>query len=120
MSSNFSKSSDFLSFAINYTQLALDHAERETSKRHHLALKECRVSGLIDAAKYESRIYEALITLKAIRQSPGLAASVGGAVSGGDAALADDSVSAPTLFDTAPYATQLSGADWSSPPQMAA
>ena len=120
MSSNFSKSSDFLLLAINYTQLALDHAQRETSARHYLALKESRATGLIDAAKYESKICQALVTLKTIRQSPGLAALVGAESKEGDAALADDSVYAPTPFDTAPYATQLLGADQSSPPRTAA
>lgn len=106
MSSNFSKSSDLLSLAINYTRLALDYAQRETSASHYLALKESRVTGLIDAAKYESRIYEALITLKAIRQSPGMVASVGAEPKEGDAVPAGDPALAPTLFDTSPYMAQ--------------
>lgn len=72
MSSNFSRANDHLMQAISLVQLALDEAQRETSKRHTLAIQETRITGLIDAVKYETRIYEVLSTLRGIRESPGL------------------------------------------------
>ena len=79
-SPNSSRANDFLSQAIAFTQLALDQAQIECSARHALAIKESRHLGLIDAVRWETRIQEALITLKGIRESPGMAAAVGGAV----------------------------------------
>ena len=83
------KANDYLMQAISFMQLALDEARNESSRRHALAIKETRVNGLIDAVRYETRIQEALITLRGICEAPGLGITVGGVIPAGDRGTGD-------------------------------
>lgn len=62
-------------------QLAADIARHQQNELHRLALQEARVNGLIDVVRWETRLREALLTLKEIRNSPGVGIASRGAVS---------------------------------------
>lgn len=79
-----SKVNDYLAQAIAFAQLALDEARAERDARHMLAHSEHRVNGLIDVVRWETRIQEALLTLKGIRETPGLGVAVRGSISASD------------------------------------
>jgi hypothetical protein len=68
--------------AVAFTQLALDQVRNERSRRHLLAIKESRINGLIDIVQRETRILEALLTLKGICEAGSVGAAVHGAVPG--------------------------------------
>lgn len=91
LSRNLSAANDNLAQAIAFTQLALDQARNEIAERHILAIRETRINGLVDVVRYETRIQEALITLKGIRETPGLGLAGRDAVPAGDRA-GDDAV----------------------------
>lgn len=91
LSRNLSAANDNLSQAIAFTQLALDQARNELADRHLLAIKETRINGLIDIVRYETRIQEALYTLKAICSSPGVGLAGRDPLPAGDRA-GDDAV----------------------------
>lgn len=91
LSRNLRAASDNLAQAIAFTQLALDQARNEIADRHVLAIRETRVNGLVDAVRYETRIQEALLTLKGIRETPGLGLAGRDSVPAGDRA-GDDAV----------------------------
>jgi hypothetical protein len=63
---------DHLNRAIAEIQLAADIARHRQNELHSIALKEARVNGLIDVVRWETRLREALLTLKEIRNSPGV------------------------------------------------
>ena len=90
-SRNLRAVNDNLSQAIAFTQLALDQVRNECADRHLLAIRETRVNGLIDIVRYETRIQEVLITLKNLRESPGLGLAGRDALPAGDRA-GDDAV----------------------------
>jgi hypothetical protein len=80
LSTPFSRAHDCLSQAIALTEAALQFAHQECADRHILVVNELRINGLIDAVAWRARITEALITLKAIREAPGMGAAAGGSL----------------------------------------
>jgi hypothetical protein len=82
-STHLSLVNDYLDSAIANMQLAADIARHRQNELHGLALKEARVNGLIDVVRWETRLREALLTLKEIRNSPGVGIASGGTVSAG-------------------------------------
>lgn len=72
---------DHLDSAIAKIQLAADIARHRRNELHLIALTEARVNGLIDAVRWETRLREALLALKDIRNSPGVGIASGGVVS---------------------------------------
>jgi hypothetical protein len=80
-STHSSKVNDHLTAAIGQLELAQAIAVNLRSDLHALALKEWRVVGLIDVVQWQTRISEALLTVKGIRDTPCLGASVGELVS---------------------------------------
>jgi hypothetical protein len=71
---------DHLDSAIANMQLAADIARHRQNELHLIALKEARVNGLIEVVQWETRLREALLTLKDIRNTPGMAIAGRGAV----------------------------------------
>jgi len=95
-SQHLSKANDHFAAAINHLQLALEEAGHVRDKCHMLAIKEVRVSGLIDVIRWETRIQEALLTVKCIRSAPGLGPAIRGpipSVVGGGNSSMDDKLS---------------------------
>jgi hypothetical protein len=82
-STHLSKVNDHLSAAIGHLTQAQGITVNLRSDLHALALKEGRVIGLIDAVQWQTRISEALLTVKGIRDTPCLGASIGELVSPG-------------------------------------
>lgn len=80
-STHLSEVNDHLTAAIGQLELAQAIAVNLRSDLHALALKEGRVSGLIDVVQWQTRISEALLTVKDIRDTPMLGASIGELVS---------------------------------------
>jgi hypothetical protein len=82
-STHLSKVNDHLTAAIEQLEQAKAVATSLRSDLHALALKEGRVTGLIDVVQWQTRISEALLTVKGIRDTPCLGASIGELVSSG-------------------------------------
>jgi hypothetical protein len=82
-STHLSEVNDHLSAAIGHLAQAQGIAVSLRSDLHALALREGRVIGLIDVVQWQTRISEALLTLKGIRDTPCLGASIGELVSPG-------------------------------------
>jgi hypothetical protein len=80
-STHLSKVNDHLTAAIEQLRQAQGIAVELRSDLHGLALKEGRVTGLIDVVQWQTRISEALLTVKGILDTPCLGASVGELVS---------------------------------------
>ena len=80
-STHLSRVNDHLSAAIGHLKEAQEIAVSLRSELHALALKEVRVTGLIDVVQWLTRITEALLTVKDIRDTPCLGASIGELVS---------------------------------------
>lgn len=80
-STHLSKVNDYFTAAIGQLELAQAIAVNLRSDLHTLALKEGRVTGLIDVVQWQTRITEALLTVKDIRDTPCLGASIGELVS---------------------------------------
>jgi hypothetical protein len=80
-STHLSKVNDHLSAAIGQLKEAQGIAVNLRSELHALALAEGRVIGLIDVVQWQTRISEALLTVKDIRDTPCLGASIGELVS---------------------------------------
>jgi hypothetical protein len=80
---HLSKVNDHLSAAIGHLGQAQEITVNLRSDLHALALKEGRVTGLIDVVQWQTRISEALLTAKGIRDTPCLGASIGELVSPG-------------------------------------
>jgi hypothetical protein len=72
---------DYLDSAIAEIQLAADTARHWQNELHRIALKEARVNGLIDVVRWETRLREALLTLKGLRDTPGMGIAGGGSLS---------------------------------------
>ena len=79
-SHRLSLANDHIHFAIAHAQLAADLVRDEQNELHMLALKEARVNGLIDVVRWETRLREALLTLKGLRDTPGMGIAGGGSV----------------------------------------
>jgi hypothetical protein len=79
-STHLSLVNDYLDSAIANMQLAADIARHRQNELHHIALGEARVNGLIDVVRWETRLREALLTLKDIRNTPGVGIASGGTV----------------------------------------
>ena len=82
-STHLSIVNDYLAAAIEKLEDAKSVATHLRSELHGLALKEGRVTGLIDVVQWQTRISEALLTVKGIRDTPMLGASIGELVSPG-------------------------------------
>jgi hypothetical protein len=82
-STHLSKVNDHLSAAIGQLKEAQGVAVNLRSELHALALTEGRVIGLIDVVQWQTRISEALLTVKGILDTPCLGASIGEIVSPG-------------------------------------
>jgi hypothetical protein len=82
-STHLSTVNDHLSAAIGHLKEAQGIAVSLRSELHALALTEGRVIGLIDVVQWQTRISEALLTAKGIRDAPCLGASIGELVSPG-------------------------------------
>jgi hypothetical protein len=82
-STHLSKVNDHLSAAIGHLRQAQEITVNLRSELHALALAEGRVTGLIDVVQWQTRISEALLTTKGIRDTPCLGASIGELVSPG-------------------------------------
>jgi hypothetical protein len=80
-STHLSRVNDHLAAAIEQLEQARAIAADLRSDLHGLALKEGRVTGLIDVVQWQTRISEALLTVKGIRDTPCLGASIGEIVS---------------------------------------
>ena len=80
-STHLSLVNDYLDSAIANIQMAADIARHQQNELHGLALREARVNGLIDVVRWETRLREALLTLKDIRHTPGVGIASGGIVS---------------------------------------
>jgi hypothetical protein len=82
-STHLSRVNDHLTAAIGQLKKAQGVAVSLQSELHALALAEGRVIGLVDVVQWQTRISEAFITVKGIRDTPYLGASVGELVSPG-------------------------------------
>ena len=80
-STHLSKVNDHLSAAIGHLGQAQGIAISLRSDLHSLALREGRVTSLIDVVQWQTRISETLLTVKDIRDTPMLGASIGELVS---------------------------------------
>jgi len=79
-STHLSLVNDHLDSAIANMQLAADIARHRQNELHLIALREARVNGLIEVVQWETRLREALLTLKDIRNTPSLGIAGRGAV----------------------------------------
>jgi hypothetical protein len=82
-STHLSRVNDHLTAAIGQLKEAQGVAVNLRSELHALALAEGRVVGLIDVVQWQTRISEAYYTVKDIRDTPRLGASIGELVSSG-------------------------------------
>ena len=82
-STHLSKVNDHLTAAIRHLKEAEAVAVSHRADCHALALRESRVTGLIDAVQWQTRISEGLLTIEGIRDTPCLGASIGELVSPG-------------------------------------
>ena len=102
-STHLSRVNDHLSAAIGHLKEAQGIAVSLRSDLHGLALKEGRVSGLIDVVQWQTRISEALLTVKDIRDTPCLGASIGELVSpsrrGRDDAVDEQSIGSDCMVE---------------------
>jgi hypothetical protein len=102
-STHLSKANDHLSAAIGHLRQAQGIAVSLRSDLHCLALTEGRVIGLIDVVQWQTRISEALLTVKDIRDTPCLGASIGELVSpsrrGRDDALDEQSIGSDFMVE---------------------
>jgi hypothetical protein len=80
-STHLSKVNDHLTAAIEQLRKAEAIAISHRIELHAIALRENRVTGLIDAVQWQTRISEALLTVQSIRDTPCLGASIGELVS---------------------------------------
>ena len=80
-STHLSRVNDHLSAAIAHLREAEAIAISHCRDHHALALRESRVTSLIDVVQWQTRISEALLTVQFIRDTPCLGASVGELVS---------------------------------------
>lgn len=80
-STHLSRVNDHLTAAIRHLREAEAIAVSHRADRHALALRESRVTGLIDAVQWQTRISEALLTVESVRDTPCLGASIGELVS---------------------------------------
>jgi hypothetical protein len=102
-STHLSRVNDHLTAAIGQLKKAQGVAVNLRSELHALALMEGRVIGLIDAVQWQTRISEALLTVKAIRDTPCLGASIGELVSpsrrGRDDAVDEQSIGSDFMVE---------------------
>ena len=102
-STHLSKVNDHLSAAIGHLRQAQGIAVGLRSDLHALALTEGRVIGLIDVVQWQTRITEALLTVKDIRDTPCLGASIGELVSpsrrGRDDAVDEQSIGSDFMVE---------------------
>jgi hypothetical protein len=80
-STHLSQVNDHLAAAIGQLKQAKAVATSLRSDLHALALKESRVTSLIDVVQWQTRISEALLAVQSIRDTPCLGASIGELVS---------------------------------------
>jgi hypothetical protein len=97
---------DHIHFAIAHAQLAADLVRDQQNELHMLALKESRITGLIDVVRWETRLREALLTLKGLRDTPSVGLPVQGSVptgfGGGDLSVDEQSSGSDELARSRP------------------
>jgi hypothetical protein len=102
-STHLSKVNDHLNAAIEQLKKAETIAISHRSELHSVALSESRVTGLIDVVQWQTRISEALLTVKGIRDAPCLGASIGELVSpsrrGRDSTMDEQSIGSDFMVE---------------------